>query len=308
MQTNSIQSTPSDSQGSGKAAIVGLGIIGSQWAQHLETDGILGSTWNRTPKNFARFTGDLREVPKAAQIIHVVVSDESAVLETISTFSGELTNNHIVIQSTTIDPSTSSTLQKMVQTTGAYYVEAPFTGSLPAAEQRKTVFFLGTEESYRIRRKEDFKKSHQYETVRTYLDHLSSTVFDIGRNEQACVIKLSMNLLIAAQMVALSEAYSTCLTHNIDRDVFFDVLKANAAWSGVAQLKEPKLRAEDFSPQFSIKHMQKDMRLLGTVVHNLDLHDTVLQYLTRTMDDGMGDDDISTMFKFIENRKYTGST
>jgi 3-hydroxyisobutyrate dehydrogenase-like beta-hydroxyacid dehydrogenase len=303
MQTNSLQSNPSDCQTSGRAAIIGLGIIGSQWAQHLENDGILESTWNRTPKNFARFTTDLKKIPKSAQIIHVVVSDESAALETITTLSGELTQNHILIQSTTIDPATSSAIQKIVQTSGAYYVEAPFTGSLPAAEQRKTVFFLGSEESYKVRRKETFNRSHQYETVRSYLGHLSSAIFDIGRNEQACVIKLSMNLLIAAQMVALSEAYSTCLTHDIDKDIFFEVLKANAAWSGVAQLKEPKLRAEDFSPQFSIKHMQKDIRLFGSFMRNLDLHETVLRYLTKTMEADMGDDDISSVFKFIKSMK-----
>jgi 3-hydroxyisobutyrate dehydrogenase-like beta-hydroxyacid dehydrogenase len=104
-------------------------------------------------------------------------------------------------------------------------------------------------------------------------------------------------------MVALSEAYSTCLTHDIDKDVFFEVLKANAAWSGVAQLKEPKLRSEDFSPQFSIKHMQKDMRLLGTVAGNLDLHGTVLRYLTETMEANMGDSDISSVFRFINTMK-----
>lgn len=303
MDNINIKNATADNRHSIKAAVVGLGLIGAQWARHLDTDGILACTWNRTPKDFPHYTGNLREIPRSARTIHVVVSDESAVLNTISAFVEELTSDHIVIQSTTIDPSTSSKLQKMVQATGAYYVEAPFTGSLPAAEQRKTVFFLGTEESYQIRRNKDFKRSEQYEAARSYLAHLSSTVFDIGRNEQACVVKLSMNLLIAAQMVALSEAYSTCLTHDIDKDVFFDVLKANAAWSGVAQLKEPKLRAEDFSPQFSIKHMQKDMRLLGTFAQNLELHDTVLEYLTRTMEDGRGDDDISSVFSFIRNRK-----
>lgn len=303
MENKNIEETSQESRTSLKAAVVGLGIIGSQWARHLDKDGILAGSWNRTRKDFPHFTVDIREIPNTAQIIHVAVSDESAALNTITAFAGELTKDHIVIQSTTIDPATSSTIQKIVQSTGAYYVEAPFTGSLPAAEQRKTVFFLGTDESCQIRKNEDAPKSDQYQTVRSYLNHLSNAVFDIGNNEQACIIKLSMNLLIAAQMVALSEAYTTCLTHDIDKDIFFEVLKANAAWSGVAQLKEPKLRAEDFSPQFSIKHMQKDMRLLGTVARNLDLHHTVLRYLTETMEGGMGDDDISSVFRFIRNRE-----
>jgi 3-hydroxyisobutyrate dehydrogenase-like beta-hydroxyacid dehydrogenase len=38
-------------------------------------------------------------------------------------------------------------------------------------------------------------------------------------------------------------------------------MRANVAWSGLSALKEPKLRAGDYAPQFSVKHMLKDLRL-----------------------------------------------
>ena len=73
-----------------------------------------------------------------------------------------------------------------------------------------------------------------------------------------------MNLQIASVMQALAEALSIARTANISDDVFFEAFKLNASFSGVAALKEPKLRANDFSPQFSTKHMAKDLRLLMT--------------------------------------------
>ena len=63
-----------------------------------------------------------------------------------------------------------------------------------------------------------------------------------------------------------SQTIINCLTEAARRAgvtdaVFFDAMGKNAGYSGLTKLKEPKLKAGDFSPQFSVKHMSKDMRL-----------------------------------------------
>jgi len=42
------------------------------------------------------------------------------------------------------------------------------------------------------------------------------------------------------------------------------------SYSGVTKLKEAKLRAADFAPQFSVKHMHKDMRLAAATAGGAD--------------------------------------
>jgi 3-hydroxyisobutyrate dehydrogenase len=269
-------------------AIVGLGLIGNAWARHLEHDGVLTATWNRTPKDFAHFEQSLETIPAKASIIHIVVSDELVTSSVVERLAPSLNSTHLIIQSTTIDPSTSSKVRSIVEQRGARYLEAPFTGSLPGALSRKTLFYLGGSEQVII-------------DATPYLQRLSERQIHIGSNEQACVLKLALNLQIAAAATALAEALSVCRTANIEDDVFFHSLAHNSAHSQVAVAKEPLLRARDFSPQFSTKHMKKDMRLLGLCAPNgFRLLDSVLKTLQASEDAGHGEEDFSSLIKLYE--------
>ena len=67
-----------------RAAILGLGLIGSAWAEHLKADGILTATWNRSPRPDAPlFEADLEIIPSRAEILHLVVADERAATSVI---------------------------------------------------------------------------------------------------------------------------------------------------------------------------------------------------------------------------------
>ena len=76
-----------------------------------------------------------------------------------------------------------------------------------------------------------------------------------------------MNLNIAGQMQALAESLTLARQAGIADDFYFQVLAKNVSYSGLARLKEAKLKAHDFSPQFSVKHMHKDMRLADGTGH-----------------------------------------
>jgi 3-hydroxyisobutyrate dehydrogenase-like beta-hydroxyacid dehydrogenase len=93
------------------------------------------------------------------------------------------------------------------------------------------------------------------------LAKISIKRFHIGTPAQATTIKLAMNLQIAGISQALCEAITLSREAGIGDDCFFQVMRANVAWSGLAELKEPKLREADYSPQFSIKNLHKDLRL-----------------------------------------------
>lgn len=241
-------------KGEKKVAIFGLGLIGSAWAVNVEADGILAATWNRSfkagSKGAPRFEPDLNKAVERAEILHFVVADEEAIASLITRVQDQLTSDKIVIQSTTIDPATSDKLRQIVEGRGAKYLEAPFTGSLPAAQTRNTIFYLGG-------------APEVVESALLYLSRLGTKRVHIGSNVQACAIKLAMNLQIVSIVEVLSEALKISRDCGIADDIFFSALRENAAFSGVASLKESKLKNADFSPQFSVKHMAKDMRLLS---------------------------------------------
>jgi 3-hydroxyisobutyrate dehydrogenase-like beta-hydroxyacid dehydrogenase len=270
-------------------AVLGLGIIGSTWARHLENDGVLGAAWNRTPQpGFPRWVNHPAEAAKCAETLIIVVADPAAVESVLLALAPQLTPRHLVIQSSTIDPESSQAFAALVAQHGATYVEAPFTGSKPAAEQRQTIFYLGGEPA-------------AVERAQPILARISKQQFVIGAGAQAATLKLACNLQIVTQLEALCEALAWCRQAEISDEVFFSALRTNAAWSGVAQLKEPKLRARDYAPQFSIKHMLKDLRLaLATAPGQLPVVETVAERLQAVQDRGGADDDMSALYRLLD--------
>ncbi len=270
--------------------ILGLGLIGSIWARHYDAAGKLAGVWNRTAQpDFPLWKSSPEAVAAAADVVQIVVADPPAVRDLLNRILPALGPGKIVVQSSTIDPGASAEFEALVASRGARYLEAPFTGSKPAAEQRQTVYYLGGDRG-----------------LIAELDPLLATVsahrFVIGSAPQAASLKLAMNLNIAAQMEALSEALTLARRAGIDDDVFFAALGKNASYSGVTKLKEPKLRAGDFSPQFSVKHMLKDLRLASRIngCEDFPVLDTVRDRLAMADRAGFTDEDFCSLIKLFK--------
>ncbi len=248
-------------------AVLGLGIIGGIWANHLHVAGRLAASWNRTAKADAPCVVDTpREAAERSEYVIIVVADPAAVESVVADMAPALSARHLIIQSSTIGPADSTRIREQVVATGARYLEAPFTGSKPAAEAKKIVFYLGGDTA-------------SVELAEPLLELLSTQRLHIGSGEQACTIKLAMNLQVATLAEALCEALFLARSAGISDDTFFDCMKGNVSWSGLSALKEPKLRADDYTPQFSVKHLLKDLRLLQQHIGTLPALDTLIQQL-----------------------------
>jgi len=270
--------------------VLGLGLIGSIWARHLEADGSLGGVWNRTPKpTFPQWCGHPREVFERCETVIICVADPRAVWEVIDKAFPSIEERHLIIQSSTIDPYHAARFEHIARAAAARYVEAPFTGSKPAAEKRETVFYLGGDPAY-------------VDEAEPILTPLSKRRFRVGTVSQAATLKLAFNLQIAAQAQALCESLYFCREAGIADEVFFECLRPNVAWSGLTALKEPKLRTRDYRPQFSIKHLAKDVRLaLGAASEeSIPLTARVSERLEEALRQGMGEDDFAALYRLLE--------
>jgi 3-hydroxyisobutyrate dehydrogenase-like beta-hydroxyacid dehydrogenase len=269
--------------------VIGLGIIGNVWARHYHAAGVLVGAWNRTAQpDFPNWKNDARAVTELADVTQIVVSDPPAVQAVIDAISPLLRPGKIVVQSSTIDAESSEAFLQLVEARGARYCEAPFSGSKLAAEAKKSVFFLGGDAA-----------------LATELDPLlalvSATRFHIGTPRQATAIKLALNLNIAIQMQSLAEALTFARRAGLSDETFFSVLKTNIGYSGLVALKEPKLRAQDFSPQFSMKHLLKDVRLASRSLgcEEMPVLDTVRECLHAAVQAGHADEDFSALIKLL---------
>jgi 3-hydroxyisobutyrate dehydrogenase len=272
-----------------RVGILGLGIIGGIWSRHYASAGALAGAWNRTPQPDAPAWLDTPEaVVAAADIVQIVLADPAAVRATLARVLPALGPGKTVVQSSTIDPASSDEFRSAVLATGARYLEAPFTGSKPAAERREVVFYLGGEPAL-------------VAELEPVLALVSAARLRIGDHRQAAALKLAMNLNIAVQIQGLLEARALAAAAGIDDDTFYGALAKNVSYSGLVKLKEPKLRADDYAPQFSVKHLHKDLRLASSAAGCAELPalDVVRQQLKTAEARGFGDEDFIALKKVL---------
>jgi 3-hydroxyisobutyrate dehydrogenase-like beta-hydroxyacid dehydrogenase len=274
-------------------SVLGLGIIGSIWAKNLISDGHNVRCWNRTPKDFPNFYPSIQDAVAGAEAIFIVVADPPAVQSVLEQILPKLGPGIMVIQSSTISAHWTRIFAEQVQQTGALFLEAPFTGSKIAAEKRQTVYYLGGGPDV-------------IERARPVLEPISSAIIHIGPLGSASTLKLAMNLNIAGVAQSLCESLTMSRAAGIPDDVYFSALDKNIAHSGVSDLKGPKLRQFDYSPQFSLKHMTKDLRLAMETATDLSLSLEQTGHLKAVYDRGMAagwsEDDFIGLIRLMDKR------
>jgi 3-hydroxyisobutyrate dehydrogenase-like beta-hydroxyacid dehydrogenase len=275
-----------------RITIAGLGIIGSAWAQNLHADGLTVRGWNRTSKALPFYEPDLASAVKDAEMIIIVVADPPAVESLLNVIVPHLKPGQLVAQSSTISAHWTKQFAGQVEAAGATFLEAPFTGSKPAAEARKTVFYLGGADAV-------------VERALPILKRLSAQQLHIGALGTASSLKLAMNLNLAIMAQGLSESLTLARAEGIADETFFEALHLNVGRSGLSDLKEPKFRTKDYAPQFSLKHMNKDLRLALETAGDLDL--PALRSLKSLYDNGISanfsDDDFIGLIQLIAKTK-----
>lgn len=270
--------------------VLGLGIIGGIWARHYHDAGRLTGAWNRTPQpDFPHWTNDPADVVDRADLIQIVVADPAAVEGILERILPGLDESKTIIQSSTIDPDSSDRFRASVVATGARYLEAPFTGSKPAAKAKKSVYYLGGDPELCTACDEALALG-------------SAQRVRIGDHRQACTLKLAMNLRVSVQMQVLAESFIMCRRAGVDDDTYFDALRSNITHSPLDDLKEPQVRNDDYDPLFSIKHMHKDMGLARGMETTADfaLLKTIHAQLDAAKAAGFGDLDFAALFKLLQ--------
>ena len=130
---------------------------------------------------------------------------------------------------------------------------------------------------------------------------------------KASSLKLAMNLNIALMAEALSESLTLARAEGIPDGKFFDALHPNVGRSGLSDLKEPKFRAKDYAPQFSLKNMNKDLRLTLETAGDLDLPaaKALKSFYDKGMNAGFGEDDFTGLIRLLgspkQNRKINAN-
>ena len=238
-----------------RIAFLGLGIMGKPMAQNLVKAGHEVKVWNRTPGKIvggAHGAATPKEATKDAEIVWLCVSDTKAVEQVLLGKDGvieSLKAGAIVVDSSTILPSASLKFAERIRAKGGEFVDAPVTGSKTGAESGQLIFIVGA-------RQETFDK------LQPLFSAMGKSAVRVGENGKGLAAKLSMNLMIALTFEGFAEALVLAKKQGVNLEPLMSLINQSMVRSGVVDYKAPFVLSRDFTANFPMKLMHKDINLM----------------------------------------------
>ena len=264
-----------------RIGFLGLGIMGRPMAQNLVKAGHEVKVWNRTPGKAvegAQAAPTPKEAAKDAEIVWLCVSDTKAVEQVLFGKDGvieSLKPGAIVVDSSTILPGSSLKFAERIRQKGCDFVDAPVTGSKVGAEGGQLIFMVGCRED-------------TFEKLQPLFRVMGKSAVRVGENGKGLAAKLSMNRMIAMTYEGFAEALVLAKKQGVDLEPLMSLINQSMVRSGVVDYKAPFVLSRDFSANFPMRLMHKDIHLMleaarqnGVKLPGLETVDKVYEDSTR---------------------------
>jgi 3-hydroxyisobutyrate dehydrogenase-like beta-hydroxyacid dehydrogenase len=287
---------------------VGLGAMGGRIAGRLLASGhvVYGTNRTRSKADTLVERGLIwrdspREVAEQAEVVFTSVTDTAALEAVTQGPSGILAGlrpGSIYVDMSTVSPAASRELANRVEALDAVMLDAPVSGSLPAAEAGSLAIMVGGD-------------SAAFARVEPLLRELGPTITHVGENGQAMTMKLAVNISLAVQVIAFSEGVLLAERAGVDPAVAIGVLSSSAVGSPMLRMRGPLLLDRPDEAWFDVNLMQKDVDLAleqGRSLH-VALPSTAVasNLMSSAQAVGYGDQDIVAVFDLLAQHTGAGS-
>jgi len=281
-----------------RVGFIGLGTLGSVMAKRLISEGVEITLWNRTKKKARALGAPVAENPaklvSGVDVLFLNLFDSHAVRDVLTQKNGILTANlrgRVIVDTTTNHFRDVLDFYRLVEDRGGRYIEAPVLGSVvPASLGKLTILVSGD--------------SDAYEMVRPLIVKLGEKIFYLKKRGLASKMKLINNLVLGAFMTTLSEAIIMGEASGIKKETLVEILGSGAGNSLVLNAKRDKILQNDFSTQFSVSLIYKDLHYLQDLARELKMPlfmgsiSKELYSLAKAR--GMGQDDFSSVYMALK--------
>lgn len=272
----------------GRAAVLGLGIVGSRVRDRLAAGGWEVACWNRTPKGISGETTTAEEAIQGAAVISIYLKDSPAVRQVMERIEDALAPGQVVLNHATLDLETTHWLEEHCLARGCRFLDTPFTGSKVAAANGQLIYYIGGDPALAAE-------------LEDYLALSSKGRLFCGPVGAATVVKLTTNLISACSVQAMAESLAIATRHGIAPERLIEAVSLNACASVLAAMKMPAMAAGDFDPHFSLSNMGKDSRYMLALAESAGVETPAIAAVSKRMEElsagGLGDLDFSAVAK-----------
>src|SRR5580704_4075041 len=252
-----------------QVGFIGLGLMGSRLTRQLHSKGWNIQGWNRSsqPADELRMDGiaiaeSMANLVAESDVILSSLANDAAVRSVYLDNGGVLSTAEpgtVILEMSTISPELSRDLHREARTKGVNFLDVAISGSTPAVDSGAVTLLGGGD-------------PNTFERCVPLFESIARQWFLIGLGSSGVQMKLVVNLLLGLDMQALAEAVSLGEHLQIDRNVLLDVLSKTAVIAPAMAGKIRKIKDGDYSPEFPLRLMSKDMDLVMDAAEKSGAH------------------------------------
>ncbi|MCH3974919.1 MULTISPECIES: NAD(P)-dependent oxidoreductase [Bifidobacterium] len=274
--------------------VLGTGIMGSGIARSLARGGLSVTAWNRTiaraeplKKDGVLVEPDLHTALVHAEAVIIALYDADSVLDVLERSASYTPSNTIWIQTATIGVEGTKRVADLAERDGLRVIETMMMGSKDQAAVGHLTLIGGGDPAL-------------FEQAKPVLDAMSFKLVHCGPQlGDGTAVKLVCNLWLACITAAASQSIKLLEHQHVDPRLFLEVIDGATTDSPYAHIKGMKAITHDFSPQFEVLALRKDLGLVGSVMESVGFRTDLLSTVTNLYDESIsheqGHEDISVV-------------
>jgi len=279
-----------------RAGFVGLGAMGVGMATNLHKQGLLTAVWNRTPSRAtslaqqtgARACASLGELAGLVDVIVLCVSADEDVLGVVDELIKTSVDGKIVIDCSTVSADTARAAAHRLRACNAAFLDAPVSGGVEGARDGTLAIMVGGEAA-------------AVERAKPVLEAMGRTVTHFGETGAGQAAKATNQIMCAGVIQAVAEAMAFAKSQDLPLDKLIDTLGKGAGSSWYFVHRAPNIVRDQYPPGFRVRLHEKDLKICRAMAARhgvqLPLIEMTLVHYRRLIDQGHGDEDISTLFR-----------
>ena len=290
----------------GIVGFIGLGNMGGNMAANLARAGHRLIVFDVAPEAVRALQGlpgvesasSAGDVAAGADVLFTVLPNDDIVRRTYLQPGGIAERGRsglITCDCSTVSPEVTQELYPALAARGIHHMDTPMLGSKPQAVSGEIFFIVAGDES-------------ELPAISPLLDAMGRLHMYVGPSSTANRIKLIHNVLGAANSVAVAESLALCVQSGVDPEVYRRVVVEGSgmAYTTYFGRRVERILNGDFSTQFSLELMQKDVNLALAIARRTNtpapIMEATLQAYSEGLEGGWRKDDFSAVTHVIEKK------
>ena len=220
-------------------------------------------------------------------VVLTSLADDGAFEAVAGSVIGAARPGTVLIDMSTVSPAASARVASRAEAASVEYLRAPVSGNPSVVRAGNLTFIVSGART-------------TLDKVEPVIRAIGPTVHHVGDGEQARIVKLAINLMIAVLAQAMSEALVLGEAAGVSRAALLEVMGSSAAGAPFVKYKTEPLLHDDFSATFTTALMEKDIDLVLDAADvagvELPLAREMKEHLRAAIEAGYADDDFIALF------------